>query len=268
MSQGNFFGELKRRNVYKVAIAYIVGGWALSQGIAQVLPVFDIPESVIRFLVVLIILGFPIALACAWAFEITPEGIKRTEDVDPTTPHTVHGPWIYIVLVGAAFSISLFFLGRYTAPNRIASVDENKSIAVLPFATLSDDRNDTYFAAGVQDEILTKLAKVSDLKVISNTSVRQYKGGADRNLREIGRQLGVAYIMEGSVQRARDRLSINAQLIDARTDAHIWAETFDRTAADLFAIQSELAQSIVVTPRRFCAQPFSFESAISGRSLP
>jgi TolB-like protein/Tfp pilus assembly protein PilF len=240
----DFFGELKRRNVYKVAVAYIVAGWALSQGIAQVLPVFDVPNWIIRLFVVLIITGFPIALVFAWAYEITPEGVKRAEDVDVTKPHTVHGPWIYIVLVGAAVSISLFFLGRYTAGNRITSGDDNKSIAVLPFATLSDDRNDAYFADGVQDQILTNLAKVSDLKVISHTSVRQYKTGAERNMREIGQQLGVAYIMEGSVQRARDRLRINAELIDARTDSHIWAETYDRTAADLFAIQSELAQSI------------------------
>jgi len=240
----DFFGELKRRNVYKVAVAYIVAGWALSQGIAQVLPVFDVPTWIIRLFVVLIVIGFPIALVFAWAYEITPEGVKRAEDVDVTKPHTVHGPWIYIVLVGAAVSISLFFLGRYTAGNRITSGDDNKSIAVLPFATLSDDRNDAYFADGVQVQILTNLARVSDLKVISHTSVRQYKTGAERNVREIGRQLGVAYIMEGSVQRARDRLRINAELIDARTDSHIWAETYDRTAADLFAIQSELAQSI------------------------
>ena len=240
----DFFGELKRRNVYKVAVAYIVAGWALSQGIAQVFPVFDVPNWAIRVIVTLIIIGFPVALVCAWAFEITPEGVKRAEDVEVTKPHTVHGPWIYIVLVGGAVSISLFFLGRYTAGNRITSGDDNRSIAVLPFATLSDDRNDAYFADGVQDQILTNLAKLSDLKVISHTSVRQYKTGAERNMREIGRQLGVAYIMEGSVQRARDRLRINAELIDARTDSHIWAETYDRTAADLFAIQSELAQSI------------------------
>jgi len=240
-----FFGELKRRNVYKVAVAYLVAGWALAQGLAQVLPVFSIPNWVIQLLVVLIILGLPVALGLAWAFELTPEGLKRTEDVDPTTPHRIHGPWIYIVLVAVAVSISLFFLGRYTAPNGITSGDENKSIAVLPFATLSDDRNDAYFADGVQDQILTNLAKVSDLKVISHTSVRQYKTGAERNMTEIGRQLGVGYIVEGSVQRARDRLRINAELIDARNDSHVWGETYDRTAADLFAIQSELAQSIV-----------------------
>ena len=162
----------------------------------------------------------------------------------PQSARPSNRTWIYIVIVGAAISLSLFFLGRYTAGNRITSGDR-KSIAVLPFASLSQDKNDAYFADGVQDQILTNLAKVSDLKVISHTSVRQYKTGAERNVREIGQQLGVAYIMEGSVQRVRDRLRINAQLIDARTDTHIWAETYDRTAADLFAIQSELAQSIV-----------------------
>jgi TolB-like protein/phage shock protein PspC (stress-responsive transcriptional regulator) len=246
MNPKNFFGELKRRNVYKVAVAYIVAGWALAQGIAQVFPVFDVPNWIVRLIVVLIIIGFPIALIFAWVFEITPEGVKRTEEADamPTSARPSNRTWIYIVVVGAAVSLSLFFLGRYTAGNRTTSADK-KSIAVLPFASLSENKNDAYFADGVQDQILTNLAKVSDLKVISHTSVRQYKTGAERNMREIGRQLGVAYIMEGSVQRARDRLRINAQLIDARTDTHVWAETYDRTAADLFAIQSELAQSIV-----------------------
>ena len=244
MNSRQFFAELKRRNVYKVAVAYVITGWALSQGIAQVFPIFDVPNWVIRLIVVLLIIGFPIALIFGWAFEITPEGLKRAEDVDLTKPHTVYGAWIYIVLVGAAVSTSLFFLGRYTAKTATKLYGENKSIAVLPFATLSDDRNDAYFADGVQDQILTDLGKVSDLRVISHTSVRQYKTGAERNVREIGRQLGVAYIMEGSVRRERDRLRINAELIDARTDTHIWAETYDRTAADLFAIQSELAQSI------------------------
>ena len=215
---------------------------------------FGVPNWIIQLIVLLIVIGFPVALVLAWAFEITPEGLKRTEDVDPTTPHRIHGPWIYIVLVGVAVSISLFFLGRYTAPNGITSGDENKSIAVLPFATLSDDRDDAYFADGVQDQILTNLAKVSDLKVISHTSVRQYKTGAERNMREIGKQLGVAYIVEGSVQRSRDRFRINAQLIDARTDTHVWAETYDRTAADLFAIQSELANRLSAAQGKTVAQ--------------
>ena len=247
MNPKTFFGELKRRNVYKVAFAYIVAGWALAQGIAQVFPVFGVPNGIVRLIVVLIVIGFPIALIFAWAFEITPEGLKRAEEADamPSSARPTNRTWMYIVVVGAAISLALFFLGRYTAGTKTPSSGGKKSIAVLPFASLSGDKNDAYFADGVQDQILTNLAKLSDLKVISHTSVRQYKTGAERNIREIGRQLGVAYIMEGSVQRARDRLRINAQLIDARTDTHIWAETYDRTAADLFAIQSELAQSIV-----------------------
>jgi TolB-like protein/phage shock protein PspC (stress-responsive transcriptional regulator) len=248
MNRGNIFAELKRRNVYKVAVAYIVAGWALAQGIAQVFPVFDIPNWIVRMIVVLVVIGFPFALIFAWAFEITSEGVKRTAEADtmPRSARPMNRAWIYIVVVGATISVGLFFLGRYTAGNRITLSGDKKSIAVLPFASLSDDKNDAYFADGVQDQILTNLARVSDLKVISHTSVRQYKTGAERNMREIGRQLGVAYIMEGSVQRARDRVRINAKLIDARTDAQIWAETYDRTIADLFAVQSELAQSIVL----------------------
>src|SRR5881392_1044670 len=247
MNPKSFFAELKRRNVYKVAVAYIVAGWALSQGIAQVFPVFNVPNWIVRLIVVLMIIGFPISLIFAWAFEITPEGVKRAEEADamPQSARPTNRTWMYIVVVGAAISLALFFLGRYTAGNRTPLSGDKKSIAVLPFASLSENKSDAYFAEGVQDQILTNLAKVSDLKVISHTSVRQYKTGAERNMREIGRQLGVAYIMEGSVRRVRDRLRINAELIDARTDAHVWAETYDRTAADLFAIQNELAQSIV-----------------------
>ena len=244
----NFFGELKRRNVYKVAVAYLVAGWALAQGLAQVLPVFSVPTWVIQLLVVLIILGLPIALGLAWAFELTPEGLKRTEDVDDAAAaRHKKRTWLYVVIVGVLISIGLFFLGRYSAaPAQHAAVDTSvKSIAVLPFENLSDDKQNTYFADGVQDQILTNLAKVSELRVISHTTVRQYKSGAPRNLREIGKQLGVTHILEGTVQRAGDRLRIAAQLIDARTDSQIWAETYDRTAADWFTIQSELAESIV-----------------------
>src|SRR4029079_17083437 len=243
----SFFDVLKRRNVYKVAVAYIVAGWALAQGIAQVLPVFDTPNWLIRLLVVLIILGLPIALAMAWAFESTPEGIKRTEEADamPAEAASAKRAWIYVAIVGGLLSIGLFFVGRYTAITKQNAGGSAKSIAVLPFENLSDDKQNTYFADGVQDQILTNLAKVSDLKVISHTSVRQYKSGEPRNLREIGKQLGVTDILEGSVRRSGDRLRISAQLIDARTDSQIWADTYERPAADLFAIQSELAKSIV-----------------------
>jgi TolB-like protein/Tfp pilus assembly protein PilF len=249
MNSRHFFSELKRRNVYKVVVAYIVAGWALAQGLAQVLPVFSVPNWVIQLLVVLIILGLPIALSLAWGFELTSEGIKRTETADamPATTRKKKRTWIYVVVIGVLLSLGLFFLGRFTAaPTQRTAVDTSvKSIAVLPFENLSDDKQNTYFADGVQDQILTNLGRVSELRVISHTTVRQYKSGEPRNLHQIGKQLGVTHILEGSVQRAGDRLRIAAQLIDARTDSQIWAETYDRTAADLFAIQSELAESIV-----------------------
>src|SRR5437016_6079265 len=173
--------------------------------------------------------------------------MKRSEDAEAIAAEAAPGKraWIYVSIADGLLSIGLFFVGRYTAVTKQNAGSSAKSIAVLPFENLSDDKQNTYFADGVQDQILTNLAKVSDLKVSSHTSARQYKSGIQRNLREIGHQLGVAYIVEGSVQRAGNRLRINAQLIDARTDTHIWAETYDRTAADLFAIQSELAESIV-----------------------
>src|SRR5437667_5346441 len=151
----NFFAELKRRNVYKVAIAYVVGGWALSQGIAQVFPVFDVPNWAIRLIVLLIIIGFPVAVVLAWAFEITPEGIKRTNAADAAGQHSRGHTWIYIVVVAAAFSIGLFFLGRYSAENKTTSRAgiSNKSIAVLPFENLSRDPENAYFADGIQDEV-------------------------------------------------------------------------------------------------------------------
>ena len=247
MNSGKFFSELKRRNVYKVAVAYAVAGWAFAQGIAQVFPVFGVPNWVVQLIVLLIVIGFPIALVLAWAFELTGEGLKRTEDADRARPRAKSHAWIYVAAIGAVLSSGLFFLGRYSvAPTQNAVAEASaKSIAVLPFENLSDDKQNTYFADGVQDQILTNLARVADLRVISHTTVRQYKSGVPRNLREIGKQLGVTHILEGSVQRAGDRIRIAAQLIDARTDSQIWAQTYDRTAADLFTIQSELAESIV-----------------------
>ena len=164
MKIDKFFAELKRRNVYKVAVAYVVAGWALAQGLAQVLPVFSVPNWVIQLLVVLIVLGLPVALGLAWAFELTPEGIKRTETADamPEATRRKKYVWIYVVVIGGLLSIGLFFLGRYSAaPTQNAAVDTSvKSIAVLPFENLSDDKQNTYFADGVQDQILTNLARV------------------------------------------------------------------------------------------------------------
>ncbi len=243
----NFFAELKRRNVYKVAVAYIVAGWALSQGIAQVFPVFDVPNWIIRLIVLLVILGLPIALVLAWMFEITPQGIKRTETADamPSATRRKKHVWIYVVVIGAAISIGLFFLGRYSAGNKTASPAgiSNKSIAVLPFDNLSRDPDNAYFAEGVQDEILTRLAKVADLKVISRTSTQHFKSAPD-NLPQIAKQLGVAHILEGSVQKASDQVRVNVQLINALTDAHLWGDTYDRKLTDIFAVESDIAKTI------------------------
>jgi TolB-like protein len=248
MKINNFFAELKRRSVYKVAVAYAVVSWLLIQIATQVFPFFEIPNWAVRLIVLAIVLGFPIALVIAWAFELTPEGIKRTEDVDLSAVGvSKNRAWIYVVMIGAAFSIGLFFIGRYTARNSsTASPSElpSKSIAVLPFENRSEEKANAFFADGVQDEILTDLSKIADLKVISRSSVMHYKTGVERNPRKIGQELGVAHMLEGSVQRAGNRVRVNAQLIDTRTDAHLWAQTYDRDLADVFAIQSEIAKTI------------------------
>ena len=250
MKIDNFFAEVKRRNVYKVAIAYIFAGWALSQGIAQVFPVFDVPNWVIRSIVVMIILGLPVALVLAWMFELTPQGIKRTETADamPEATRKKKYVWIYVVVIGAAISIGLFFLGRYSAGNTTASPAgiTNKSIAVLPFDNLSRDPDNAYFCEGVQDEILTRLAKVADLKVISRTSTQHFKSTPE-NLPEIAKQLGVAHILEGSVQKAADQVRVNVQLINAVTDAHLWADTYDRKLTDIFAVETDIAKTVADT---------------------
>jgi len=247
MNLQNFFTELKRRNVYKVAVAYIVAGWALSQGIAQVFPVFDVPNWVIRLIVMLIIVGFPIALVIAWAFELTPEGLKRTKVADamPGTAGQKKHAWIYIVVIGGAISVALFFLGRYTASTKQSVLAEfsSKSIAVLPFDNLSHDPDNAYFASGIQDEIITRLAKIADLKVISRTSTLQYQSKPG-NLAEIAKQLGVATILEGSVQKVADQVRINVQLIRVATDSHLWADTYDRKLVDIFGVESEVAKAI------------------------
>jgi TolB-like protein/Flp pilus assembly protein TadD/phage shock protein PspC (stress-responsive transcriptional regulator) len=254
VNSGIFFAELRRRNVYKVAIAYIVAGWALSQGIAQVFPVFDVPNWIIRLIVILIIVGLPVALVLAWSFEITPEGIKRTETADamPATARRKKHVWIYVVVIGAVLSIGLFFLGRYSAINGAPQQGEattgipQKSIAVLPFENLSRDPNNAYFTEGVEDEILTRLAKVADLKVISRTSTQHFKS-APENLPAIAKQLGVMNILEGSVQKAADQVRVNVQLISAMTGAHLWADTYDRKLTDIFAVESDIAKSIAET---------------------
>jgi TolB-like protein len=236
--------ELKRRNVYKVAVAYAVVGWLLIQVATQVFPFLEIPNWAIRLVIFITALGFPIALIIAWAFELTPEGIKRTEAADAAGQQSKSRAWIYVALIGAAISVGLFFLGRYTAPiQRGAAGAAEKSIAILPFENLSEEKGNAYFAEGVQDEILTRLAKIADLKVISRTSTQRFKSSPD-NLREVAKQLGVANILEGSVQKAADQVRVNVQLVNALTDAHLWAETYDRKLTDIFGVESEIAKAI------------------------
>ena len=251
MKIDNFFAELKRRNVYKVAVAYAVVGWVIAQIATQIFPFLEIPNWVVRLVIVLIAIGFPIALVIAWAFEATPEGIRRTEDVDLNAQKRApkKHAWIYVVVVGAAFSIGLFFVGRYSVRNTAGAAGAElsaKSIAVLPFDNLSRDPDNAYFAEGVQDEILTRLAKVADLKVISRTSTQRFKS-APSDLREIAKQLGVMNILEGSVQKANDQVRVNVQLINALTDAHLWADTYDRKLIDIFSVESEIAKTIADT---------------------
>ena len=246
MNPRNFFAELKQRNVYKVGIAYALVAWLLMQVASQIFPFFEIPNWGVRLVVLVLMVGFPVALILAWAFELTPEGLKRTESADdlPVTSSR-NRVWIYVIIVAGGLSIGLFFVGRYTVLRQAGAFSSPaKSIAVLPFENLSRDPDNAYFADGVQDEILTNLARIADLKVIGRTSVMQYKSGVARDLREIGHQLGVANVLEGSVQRAGNRVRVNAQLVDARSHRQLWGQTYDRDLADMFAIQSEIAMAI------------------------
>ena len=259
MNPRNFFAELKRRNVYKVAVAYAVVAWLLIQVATQVFPFFEIPNWAVRLVVLLLILGFPVALILAWAFEITPEGIKRAEDVSPDESITSRGGrklvGVTIALAVIAAGLLAFHLLRSkstptprqseaaTVPAITSQPIPDKSIAVLPFDNLSRDPDNAYFASGIQDEIITRLAKIADLKVISRTSTQQYQSKPG-NLSEIAKQLGVANILEGSVQKAADQVRVNVQLIQVASDSHLWADTYDRKLVDIFAVESEVAKAI------------------------
>ena len=241
----NFFAELKRRNVYKVAIAYIVAGWALSQGIAQVFPVFDIPNWVIRLIVLLIIIGLPIALVLAWMFELTPGGLKRTETADamPVTARKKKHVWIYVVVIGAILSIGLFFLGRYTALDTASSRTSNKSIAVLPFSDLSPNHDQESFSVGMAEEILNALAHIRGLKVVGRSSSFFYKG-KNVSLKQIGSELGVANVLEGSVRKQGEQVRIISALTRAADGLQVWSKTYNGTLANIFDLQESFARDI------------------------
>ena len=259
MNPEGFFGELKRRNVIRMAGLYLVGAWLITQVASTVLPMFGAPEWLPRTVVILLAIGFVPALIFSWVFELTPEGLKREEDVargESITPQTGRR-MDRMIIVALVLALGYFAFDKFVlaprreaalvaraAPNESKYAINAKSIAVLPFQNLSEEKQNEYFTDGVQDEILTYLAKIAELKVISRTSVLQYKSGVARNLREIAQQLGVANVVEGSVQRSGNRVRVNAQLVDARNDAHLWAQTYDRNLDDVFAIQSEIAQAI------------------------
>jgi TolB-like protein len=267
--------ELKRRHVGRVAIAYAVVAWLLVQIATQVFPFFGIPDWVVRLLVVLVVLAFPVALLLAWVYEITPAGIRRTEPAespDARTPSEAKqvgrrlDAVIITVLALAVIVLSGRMLQqRHALPPAMKSAASRpvakirapalspfieaaqaipaKSIAVLPFANLSDDRNNDYFVAGIQDLILTRLADIGDLRVISRMSTARYASSPD-DLRNIGRQLGVATILEGSVQRADNQVLINVKLIDVRSDNHIWAQDYVRSLENVFGVEGEVAQKV------------------------
>jgi TolB-like protein/Tfp pilus assembly protein PilF len=263
MKIDNFFAELKRRNVYKVAVAYTVVAWLLIQAASILFPTFEAPNWVMKVFVAIIALGFPIALILSWAFEITSEGIKRESEVKPNDSITAHtgrklvGLTIALAVIAAGLMAFQFLRSKSTGvvspavPSPVSSpipavAIPEKSIAVLPFDNLSEEKGNAFFAEGIQDEILTRLAKVADLKVISRTSTQRFKA-APSDLREIAKQLGVMNILEGSVQKSNDQVRINVQLINAVTDAHLWAEIYDRKLTDLFVVESEVAKTIADT---------------------
>src|SRR5438445_6957257 len=235
MDPKKFFGELERRNVYRAAVAYGVVAWFLTQVTTQVFPFFEIPNSAVRFVVIALAVGFPIAMLLAWIYEFTPEGIVRTEDLDPVHARSVQratGRILDFIIIGVLLLvIAMLIVGRLPFYRQTGESISQKSIAVLPFENLSEDKANAYFAEGIQDEILTRLSKIADLKVISRTSTQHYKSTPE-NVPELARQLGVANILEGSVQKVADQVRVNVQLLNAQTDSHLWAETYDRKLTD------------------------------------
>ena len=245
-----FFGELKRRNVYKVAVAYAVVGWLLIQVATQVFPFLEISNWAIRLVIFVTALGFPIALIIAWAFELTPDGVKRTEDADAARQHSRGGVWIAVVVVAATLSLGLFFLGRYTAGTSTPRSSEpatasnpQKSIAVLPLVNTSGDPSNEYFSDGLSEELIAVLAKIPELKVIGRSSSFFFKGKSGDSA-AIGQKLGVANLIEGSVRKQGDRVRIVAELISATDGRSLWSETYDRELKDVFAVQEEIAKAV------------------------
>jgi len=250
MNLGKLFAEMRRRNVYKVAIAYCIVGWLMIQIATQTFPFLEIPSWCVRLVIVLVLFGFPIAMILAWAYELTPEGIKRTEDVpvvESVAPKT--GRKLDALMIVILLGVIGFLVYQRFHRSDVSSPGTEKSIAVLPFDNFSDDKANAFFADGIQDDILTSLAKIRDLKVISRTSVMPYRGAGKNNLRQIADALGVVNVLEGSVRRGGNRVVVSVQLIDARNDRHLWANRYDRPLADSLGLQGELAAEIAAELR-------------------
>jgi len=260
MSERNFFAELKRRNVYKVAVAYGVVAWLLMQVASQIFPFFEIPNWVVRLVVLLLVVGFPVALIIAWAFEVTPEGIKRTEAADAAGQRSRGVAWIYVVLIGVVFSVGLFFVGRFTAghatprpvtqpearpgfQSEAATAIPEKSIAVLPLINESGDPKDEYFSDGLSEELIAALAQISGLKVIGRSSSFRFKDRKEAP-KTIGEKLGVSTLLDGTVRKQGDRVRIVAALVNATDGIQLWTRTFDRELKDIFAVQEEIARAV------------------------
>ncbi|HKP04243.1 MAG TPA: tetratricopeptide repeat protein [Chthoniobacterales bacterium] len=245
MNPKAFFTELRRRNVYRVAVAYAVVAWLIIQIAAATFPVLEIPRWCVRLVVVLLAFGFPVAVILAWAYELTPEGIRRTEDVAPQESIKKQtGQKLNGLIIGVLACTVAFLLYQRLHPAETAGGAPEKSIAVLPFENFSDDKENAFFADGIQDDILTSLAKIHELKVISRTSVMPYRGATKKNLPQIAQALGVVNVLEGSVRRGENRVVVTVQLIDARNDRHLWAKRYDRPLADSLGLQGELASEI------------------------
>ena len=247
----SFLAELKRRNVLRAGMLYAAGAWLLVQVATQVFPFFDIPNWVVRWIVIAAAIGFPFAMTLSWFYEFTPDGLKAESEI-AANPAMVRSTgkaldrWIIVVLSLAVVLLlaNTFVLHKDAGgPDKTIAASLDKSIAVLPFENLSADKDNAYFAAGMQDEILTRLAAIRDLKVISRTSTEQYASHPP-NLRVVAEQLGVATVLEGSVQRAGGKVRINLQLINAHDDSHLWAQNYDRDIADVFAVQSDVAEKV------------------------
>jgi serine/threonine-protein kinase len=240
----SFFAELKRRNVYKVAIAYAVVAWLLMQIATQVFPFLEIPNWAIRLVIMLIVIGFPIALVIAWAFELTPEGLKRTEFADELRGKAPRNrAWIYVVIIAGAISVGVFFLGRYTSSKQSSAELPAKSIAVLPFDNQNRNPGSDYLSDGIPESIINSLSQLSQLKVMARSTVFHYKG-KEVDPRKVGHDLGVRAVLMGRLIQQGDNLTIRTELVNVSDGTELWGQQYNRKLADVFAVQEEIAKEI------------------------